>query len=234
MKIRAATIWETLRLSFWFVPGVMAVGGVGLAVGAFAAERWMVPGTPGGGAIVHFKADAAREMLSTITAATISVAGVVFSITILVLSSASTNYGPRLLRNFMDHTGTKLVLGAFIAVFIYSLITLSLIQDDDVPQLSLLLGLSLGIISFLVLIYVVHHVADFIYVPRILDDAASRLQKSMEQTFPARKKDAEAASGKDDSRLRLVPPSTDAVRRSITHPVSGPEVSRNTGIRRKR
>ena len=45
----------------------------------------------------------------------IGLAGVVFSITIVALSLASNQFGPRLLRNFMRDTGNQIVLGTFVA-----------------------------------------------------------------------------------------------------------------------
>ena len=66
----------------------------------------------------------AREVLIGIAAAVITVAGVVFSITILALQLASQQFGPRMLRNFIRDRGTQISLGAFVATFVYSVLTL--------------------------------------------------------------------------------------------------------------
>jgi len=187
------------------MPGLMALAAVGLALGIYVADLTGFSGFLPGLQLSPFEDAAARELLSTITGATISVAGVVFSITILVLSISSTQFGPRLLRNFMAHFGTRLALGTFVAVFIYCLITLALIREKRVPQVSLLIGLCLGIASFLVLIYFIHHVTEFIHAPRILDDAAKRLKKSLGETFPERQENDNHSAGEEDPHLRLVP-----------------------------
>jgi len=63
-------------------------------------------------------------ILATVAAAIITVVGIVFSITIVVLTLASTQFGPRMLRNFVRDRGTQLTLGTFVATFCYAIITL--------------------------------------------------------------------------------------------------------------
>src|SRR6202011_786648 len=85
-------------------------------------------------------ADAARQVLIAIAAGMITVAGVVFSITILALQLASQQFGPRMLRNFIRDRGTQLTLGAFVATFVYSVLALGSVatrpRGDFVPHLS--------------------------------------------------------------------------------------------------
>lgn len=74
--------------------------------------RWITSVSPEG----------ARALLTTVAGSTITVTGVVFSITIVALTLASTQFGPWMLRNFMRDRGNQLVMGVFIATFIYSLV----------------------------------------------------------------------------------------------------------------
>ena len=69
-------------------------------------------------------ADAARQILIAIAAAVITVVGVVFSITIVALTLASTQFGPRMLRNFIRDRGTQITLGMFVATFVYAVLAL--------------------------------------------------------------------------------------------------------------
>ena len=69
-------------------------------------------------------ADAARQILTTLAAAVITVVGVVFSITIVTLTLASTQFGPRMLRNFIRDRGTQFTLGTFVATFVYATLVL--------------------------------------------------------------------------------------------------------------
>ena len=86
-------------------------------------------------------ADAARQILTSIAAAIITVIGMVFSITIVALTLASTQFGPRILRNFIRDRGTQLTLGAFVATFVYVVLVLGSIgparSGDFVPHLSI-------------------------------------------------------------------------------------------------
>ncbi|HAJ59617.1 MAG TPA: DUF2254 domain-containing protein, partial [Cyanobacteria bacterium UBA8543] len=62
---------------------------------------------------------------------------------------------------FMQDTGNQVVLGTFIATFIYCLLVLRTVRGDDynvfVPQISVTVGIVLAIASIGVLIYFIHH-----------------------------------------------------------------------------
>ena len=129
---RLRSLWLSVRDSLWFVPTLMVCGAVALALlliefNAFFdvdfASRW--PRLFGAGA------EGARAMLSAIATSMITVAGVVFSITIVALSLAASQYSPRVLRSFMADRPTQVVLGAFVAVFAYCLVVLRTIRSPD-------------------------------------------------------------------------------------------------------
>lgn len=114
MKIRLLAAWEDVRSSYWFVPAAMALAALVLSFITIAIDRrvqydWVREV----GFIWSGGAEGARSLLSTVTGSVITVAGVVFSITLTALSLASQQLGPRLLRNFMRDTGNQIVLGTF-------------------------------------------------------------------------------------------------------------------------
>ena len=86
-------------------------------------------------------ADAGRQVLIAIAAAVITVIGVVFSITILALTLASQQFGPRMMRNFIRDVGNQMTLGVFVGTFVYSVLALGSItgspHGDFVPHLSI-------------------------------------------------------------------------------------------------
>jgi uncharacterized membrane protein len=189
MKARLSNFWEALHSSFWFIPAVMTAGIICLsfttiAFDAAVRERllekielvWV------GGA------DGARELLSAIAASMITVAGVVFSITIVVLTLASSQFGPRLLRSFMRDRGNQIVLGTFIATFTYCLLVLRSIRSDGrgdfVPYISVTLGIILALLSVAVLIYFIHHIAVMIQAPTVIAIVADELDQGIERLFP--------------------------------------------------
>jgi len=105
--------WQEKRSSFWFVPAVMVLDVVVLAtvlvivdatVDPHVVERW--PLLFGAGAA------GARGLLTAVAGSMITVAGVVFSITLVALALTSSQYTLRVIRNFMRDRVNQLVLGA--------------------------------------------------------------------------------------------------------------------------
>jgi small-conductance mechanosensitive channel len=81
-------------------------------------------------------ADAGRQVLIAIAAAVITVVGVVFSITILALTLASQQFGPRMMRNFVRDVGNQVTLGVFVGTFVYSVLALGFDHERPSRRLS--------------------------------------------------------------------------------------------------
>jgi uncharacterized membrane protein len=130
----------------------------------------------------------ARGVLSVVAGSMITVAGVVFSIMMVVLSLAAQQYGPRLLRNFLRDRITQLVLGTFVATFLYCLMVLRTVRGEDhgvfVPQISVTTGLGLAVISLGVLIYFIHHVSVSIHISQIITQVQRELLNAIDTMFP--------------------------------------------------
>jgi uncharacterized membrane protein len=157
--------WEALRTTLWFVPAVLIV----VATLTFAATfmidvaayfhhlqlpTWLRSGTSQSGAL---------QVLIAIAAAIITVVGVVFSITILALTLASQQFGPRMMRNFVRDVGNQVTLGVFVATFVYSVLALGSItvfpHGNFVPHLSITVAEVLLLGDLAVLIYFINHIA---------------------------------------------------------------------------
>jgi uncharacterized membrane protein len=147
----------------------------------------------------------------------ITVAGVVFSIAIVVMTLASVQFGPRLLRNFMRDTGNQLVLGTFIADFLYCLLVLRAVRDAAegvyVPHISVTIGVTLTLASIGVLIYFIHHAAASIQIGNILFAAGRALDASIDHLYPSQV-GHEPPQGSGD-HASLVPPRFENEARSI-------------------
>jgi uncharacterized membrane protein len=189
MKLRLVQHWETLRSSYWFVPALMSAMAAVLAVVLFlvdqeARERYL----PFLSDLYVMDAPGAQAILSTLASSAITVAGVVFSIAMLVLSNASSQFGPRLLPNFMRQGGTQIVFGGFIATFIYAILVLTRVRSTgdgaEIPHLSVSIALMLGVFSFGLLIYFIHRVATFIQAPNIVENVGTRLIETFGNLFP--------------------------------------------------
>ena len=197
LRVRLAQLWEQLRASYWFLPSVMALCAVALAEAAIRMEtlagvEWLRES----GWLYAYQPAGARDMLSTVAGSMITVAGVTFSMTILAISHASSQMGPRLLRDFMCDRGNQLTLGTFIATFIYCLLVLRSVRGADhsgapdaldafVPQLAVFLALALAIVGVAVLIYFIHHVPETLSMSKLIDRVGGTLLDRIETLYPA-------------------------------------------------
>ena len=142
--------------------------------GRIQLPSWVISGT----------ADAARQILTSIAASVITVVGIVFSITIVTLTLASTQFGPRMLRNFIRDRGTQLTLGTFVATFVYCVAVLVTIGPGDhgdfVPHLSITTTFGLVLVNLAVLIYFIHHIATQIQLPQVIASIAKDLAQAVQ------------------------------------------------------
>jgi uncharacterized membrane protein len=176
---------EVLRTNLWLVPALEIVAAAILFVITYSLDRAAYAGVfsvPGWA--ISGSADVARTVLTAIAAAVITVIGVVFSIVIVALTLTSTQFGPRMLRNFIRDRGTQITLGTYVATFVYAVLTLGSIGQHGhgpfVPHISVTMTLVLMLADVAVLIYFLHHIAIQIQLPQVIAGIASDLQKAIE------------------------------------------------------
>lgn len=211
MRAQLLKYWERIRSSFWFLPSLMAAAAVGLsfftvALDQSATQKWLrrLDWVYNGGT------EGASAVLQTIAGSMITIAGVVFSLTLVALSLASSQFGPRLLRNFMRDTTNQLVLGTFIATFLYCLLVLRTIRREEgsifVPHLSVTLGVVFALASLWVLIYFIHHVSVSIQADEVIARVAEELDDTMRRVFPEQLgKDASEVTDFPERRADVAP-----------------------------
>lgn len=181
--------FDHVRSTFWFVPGLIILGAIALAIGLIEAsalvDQKMLARWP-----LLFGASAAgsRGLLAAIASSMITVAGVVFSITIVALSLASSQYTSRVLRNFMRDRINQTVLGVFVGIFAYCLVVLRTIRGGDegafVPSLAMLFALVLGFVGIAFLVYFIHHMATSIQASQILAAISEETLRAVGHLFP--------------------------------------------------
>jgi uncharacterized membrane protein len=197
MSTRLLNQWERLRSSLWFLPAIMTIGAVGLSFATIAVDNEVSEDTTSElWGIYAGGPDGARSLLLAIAGSMIGVAGVVFSITIVALSLASSQFGPRLLRNFMRDRANQFVLGTFIATFIYCLLVLRTVRisgEEFVPHVSVTVGIGLSLLSLAVLIYFIHHIASSIQAPSVIAAVANDLHGAIERIMSSDAGESEAA-----------------------------------------
>jgi len=187
LRIAMPSAWrrEALRTNLWLVPTVEIVLAAALFVVTYALDRAAYDGTLSLPSFVNSGgADAAREILTAIAAAVITVVTLVFSITIVTLTLASTQFGPRMLRNFIRDRITQFTLGSFVATFVYSILVLVSIgpgaHGDFVPHLSITICLALVVLDVAVLVVFIDHIAKSIQLPRVIASIAGDLSRAIE------------------------------------------------------
>ena len=207
MRVQVFKTLDRIRSSFWFLPAAMASGAMVLAFATVALETlvtdWL---TLNWGLTFTGGAEGASSLLGAIAGSMITIAGAVFSMTLVALSLASSQLGPRLLRNFMRDTTTQMVLGTFVATFLYCLLVLRTIRRAEetlfVPHLSVTLGVLLAVVSVGVLIYFIHHVSVSIQANEIVARVGKELIEEIEQLFPEN-------IGRGAPRIPTEPPNAD-------------------------
>jgi uncharacterized membrane protein len=189
MRPQFLKYWDHVRSSFWFVPAVMVGGAMALAVvGAIVDDpmtQWLSLTFNWS---FQMEADGASTVLQIIAGSMITIAGVVFSMTLVALSLAAFQLGPRLLTNFMSDTRTQFVLGTFISTFVYCLLVLRTIRRAEdvafVPHLSVTLGVVFAVASVGVLIYFIHHVSVSIQANAIAARIGKDFVEKVDHLFP--------------------------------------------------
>jgi uncharacterized membrane protein len=182
-------IMENMRASLWLVPGIWVVGASVAAFGLIAIDDATphigedLPLIFGGGS------DGARGLLSSIAGSMITVAGVVFSITIIALQLASSQFSPRVLRNFMRDSPSQLTLGSLLGAFVYAILVLRTVRasEDDgglfVPGLAITFAIVLTLIAVGMLVFFIHHIASKIQLSTIVATVTADGRQAIESLW---------------------------------------------------
>lgn len=178
--------------AFWFIPAVLGVAAVVLAQVLISVDRAV---GDGGGDIwgtlfYRVGASGSRDILGAIAGSILGVAATSFSITISVLATASSTYGPRLVRNFMNDRGNQFVLGLFGATFLYALIVLRSIRNESlsegqfVPNIAVNVAVMLAVADVAVLVYFINHIAKSIQVSTLSARVRVELDEVVDHLYP--------------------------------------------------
>lgn len=181
--------WAKVRDSLWLVPSCAVLIGGTLA---FVAVQIPAPDTQSRFVWVWISgsgAEGARGVLSVIAGSLITVTGTVFSVTIVALQLASSQFTPRLLRSFLADRVNQVVLGVFIGTFTYTLLILRTIHSETdvdafVPQVGVSVALLLLLLSIAALIVFINHSARSIQASVILHRETERTLGLIRELYP--------------------------------------------------
>ena len=186
MVNRAKALWLNVSQSLGFIPGFIVV--------LFAVLGIVLVEIDGNvdldGVQVVFQGDgsAARTVLSVIAGSLITVAGLTFSITMVVLQLASSQFSPRILRTFFGDRMTQITIGTYVGTFVYAILVLRAVGSFDdagfVPRLSVTVASLLGIAAVVLLIVFLHHVSQMVQVSHVAANIAHATLARTDVLYP--------------------------------------------------
>ncbi|QHI38079.1 hypothetical protein IMCC3317_34640 [Kordia antarctica] len=182
-------LFKNIRDSFWFIPTLIIVMSILAAIFLLYVDKTH-PFTPEGVFKIVFSenSNSGRNVLTVIAGSMVGIAGTVFSITIVVLQLASSQFGPRLLQNFMYKRLNQVVLGQYVGVFLYCIIVINAIRDNDdyafIPNLSILFALILAVFNVFLLVIFIHSISMSIQPSKIINELRVRIENSIHTMYP--------------------------------------------------
>lgn len=179
MKQILASLLEKLRTSLWPIPALialacLALSQVALRLDEIDALRQFSE---------HFLSvseSSLQNILSAIASSVVSFGGVVLSMTMVSMTLASGQFGPKVLREYLNNTLAKITLGLFIGTFVYCIVTLATLPAVTVPGLTVLTALALALLSFMLFVMFIHHTTLSLQADRIVRTIALQLETSFE------------------------------------------------------
>lgn len=188
MKTYLLNVWDSLRSSYWFVPSLFVIGAIALSVVLPMVDRQLSVWQVSVPESIPTTTEAARATLSLIASAMLSITGTVFSITVVTLSLASQQFGPRLLRRFMYDLITQATLGTFLSTGFYCLLILRLVEEHDekltAVDFSVFAAVLFAFFSMVMLIVFIHNIAMLIQAPQVVAAVSADLNASIDRLYP--------------------------------------------------
>jgi uncharacterized membrane protein len=190
MTQRLYRLWQALRESLWFVPGLFVLGAISLALGLIFFDSYSDwQGKKRFPLLFGAGAEGSRGVLTAIAGSMLTVAGLTFTFTLTALTQASSQYSPRVLRNFMRDGVNQVVMGYFVGAFTYCLLVLRTIRGGDeagqfIPSISVLVGLLLALGGVVALIFFIHHIAESLQVGTLVHNISQETSEAIDDLFP--------------------------------------------------
>ncbi len=157
------------------VPGIMAVGMWFLCIPALAVDAYF-PDLAGQFDILRVDYDTGRALVSTVASASITTLGLVYSLVLLVFTTAAGNIGPRLLQRFTGDRANQITAGILGGTYLFSLSVLHQTDEGFVPHLSITLVIIFAALCVLQLIFFVHEASISVTVDEEVAEVAGQLQ----------------------------------------------------------
>ncbi|TDO48538.1 putative membrane protein [Kribbella sp. VKM Ac-2527] len=179
---------EYLRGALWALPSLAVV--LALIAGSGLSFVQVAPGSWADNFVFQGTADDARTLLIAIASTMATVIALVLGLTVVALQLASTQFSPRLLRNFLRDRVNQVVLSIFVATFTYSTAGLYTVgvearqRVDEYPRLAVTVALLLLFLSLLTLVFFVHHLTHSIQIDEVMRTVERRTLRVIAHDLP--------------------------------------------------
>lgn len=177
MRLRVAGWWDDLRDSLWLIPSLAVV--LAAALAAVLSSLEPLPEVVPDSLVFGGTPDGARAVLTQLAGATITVVGLVFSLTVVALQMAASQFTPRLLRTFLRDRRVQVVLSGMIGSAVYAVGVLRTVRSEGagvepfVPRLAVSVSLLLSFAAVGLLVYYLHHVTQRLRVDVVMTEIAT-------------------------------------------------------------
>jgi uncharacterized membrane protein len=184
---RRSVVREYLHGAYWVLPALGIA--IGLGAGALLSVIPVKPGSLIDKLMFQGTAGDARGVLIVVSATMITTIGIVFSLTVLSLQIASSQFSVRLLRSFLRDVPNQVVLAIFACTFAYSTGGLLTVGEhagggEFVPKVAVTGSLALAFVSIGALIYFLHHLTHSIQIDTIMETVQKRTLTLVDELFP--------------------------------------------------
>jgi uncharacterized membrane protein len=176
---------DRLRERLWFWPVVAAVVAAAAAEALVRFDRVLDDENARPAWVFGGEAGAARDVLSAIASASMTVVGVILSITLAVLALTGQGYSPRTIRRFIRDPLVQAVIAGFVGTFVFAFVALRLVRADQVPGVTVNVAVVLAMGAIGLLIAFFHHMANEIRVERLIDAVWQEARQMITATLPA-------------------------------------------------
>ena len=192
MRTRVRVIQEAFRSLLWPIPAVAVLIALALGVLLPAIDSAYDAQVPDAVQVYLFGGgpDAARAVLQAVSGSLITVTALTFSLTVVTLQLASSQFSPRLLRTFTSDRFVHLTLALFLGTFAYSLTVLRTVrtatdqQAEFVPDIAVTVSFVLAIASVVGLVLFLAHLTAEIRVETVLRRVGRETAATIDAMYP--------------------------------------------------
>lgn len=183
-----ATVSESIESRLWPVPVAVVI--VAVVLGILLPRLDVIVdaelSTAVDSAVFNGGADTARSVLSSIAGSLITATSLTFSLTVIALQLASSQASPRVLRLFARDRQVHWTLAAFLGTFAYSVTVLRSVRSatdgvpEFVPRLSVTFAFVLTLVSVIMLVFFLAHLATQLRVETMLKEIHAETDRTID------------------------------------------------------